>query len=299
MSQDVLIALISFFAGSFVSLIGVLSKYFFDYRIARRKLELEERQGISAVLGTSQANFIRATRELFRWISSFFDNPDAFRQWMLPGSTPDGDSYTLHEFARRIFDFIAWGRIAQDAINSLPTDVVKERSDLQQTFGFVDLAFDPLAYGSVFIGISAHETEIEKSRLHMGHIELIADAGRRLWKDGEQNISRSAFDDLYHLSESPLTALRDFLMLLHTDQTTIVNFSMGRLATLRAVLAGFLLSYSWTIGVPEPRKLVNEFQDHLHRASGTSQISPSFTDVVPHNLKWLMIRYRCKLFRLP
>ena len=156
MSEDVKVALISFFAGSFVALIGVLSKYFFDYRIEKRKLELEERQGVSTVLGTSQANFIRATRKLFRWLSSFFDNPDNFRQWLLPGSTPESDSYTLHEFARRIFDFIACGRIAQDAINSLPTDVVKERSDLQQTFGFVDLAFDPLTYFFNFTEKSLH-----------------------------------------------------------------------------------------------------------------------------------------------
>lgn len=298
-NSDIYVALISFLAGAFVALVGVISKYLFDYRLERRKLELEERQGIATVLGSSQASFVRATRELFRWISNFFDHPDTSRQSLAPGSTPEGDAYSLRDFARRLFDFIAWGRIAQDSINSLPTDVVKERSDLQQTFVFVDLALDIFAYGSLFRGMTSHKAEIERSRLFMGHIDLIAEAGKRLWKDDERNISRAAFDDLYSVSDSPLTALRDFLLLFQADQTATVNFRMARLAALRAVLAGFLLSYSWIMDIPEQRKLVNELQAHLRLASGTGDIGPSFTDAVPQNLGQLMIRYRCKLFRLP
>jgi hypothetical protein len=298
-SSDIGVALISFLAGAFAALVGVISKYLFDYRLARRKLELEERQSIATVLGSSQASFVRATRELFRWTSSFFDHPDRSRHWLAPGPTPESDAYSLREFARRLFDFIVWGRIAQDAINSLPSDVVKERSDLQQMFVFVDLALDVLAYGSMFSGIPAYDSEIEQSRLFMGHIDLIADAGKHLWKNPEQSTSRAAFDDLYHKSESPLSALRDFLVLLHTDQTAAVNFKMARLAALRAVLAGFLLSYSWTIDIPKQGTLINEIQDHLRLASGISNVSPSFNDVIPHNLGQLMIRYRCKLLQLP
>ena len=74
---------------------------------------------------------------------------------------------------------------------------------------------------------------------------------------------------------------------------------MARLAALRAVLAGFLLSYSWIMDVPKKRQLVNELQAQLRLASGTSDIRPSFTDAVPQNLSQLMTRYRCELFRLP
>lgn len=297
-NSDIYVALISFLAGAFVALVGVISKYLFDYRLERRKLELEERQGIASVLGSSQASFVRATRELFRWISNFFDHPDTARQNLAPGSTPEGDAYSLRDFARRLFDFIAWGRIAQDAINSLPTDVVKERPDLQQTFVFVDMALDIFAYPGLFHGFTTHKAEIERSRLFMGHIDLIAEAGNRLWRDDERNISRAAFDDLYGVSDSPLTALRDFLLLFHTDQTATINFMMARLATLRAILAGFLLSYSWILDIPEQRELINELHAHLSLASGTSDIRPLFTDAVPQNLGQLMIRYRCKLFRL-
>lgn len=298
-NSDISVALISFIAGVFVALVGVISKYLFDYRLERRRLELAERQAIATVLGTSQANFVRASRELFRWASNFFDHPDASRQWLVPGSTPENDAYSLREFAHRLFDFIVWGRIAQDAINSLPTDVVKERPDLQQVFVFVDLALDSLAYSSIFNGFTAHNVEIEQSRLFMGHIDLIADAGKRLWRETERDISRAAFDDLYCVSASPLTALRDFLVLLHTDQNPIVNFRMARLAALRAVLAGFLLRYSWTIDIPGQQQIINEFQGHLHLLSGSSIASLPFNDVVPHNLGQLMIRYRCKLLQLP
>ena len=217
-NSDIYVALISLLAGAFVALVGVISKYLFDYRLERRKLELEERKGIATVLGSSQANFVRATRELFRWISNFFDHPDTSRQDLVPGSTPEGDAYSLRDFARRLFDFIVWGRIAQDAINSLPTDVVKERPDLQQTFVFVDLALDIFAYSGLFGEIASHKAEIERSRLFIGQIDLIAEAGKRLWKDDERTIPRAAFDDSYSLSDSPLTALRDFLLLFHTDQ---------------------------------------------------------------------------------
>lgn len=122
---------------------------------------------------------------------------------------------------------------------------------------------------------------------------------RHLWKVDELAISRAAFEHLYRLSNSSLTALRDFLVLLHTDQTATVNFSMARLATLRPVSAGLLLSYGWTIDISQPKALVNELHEHLRHSSGSSQGIPPFLDIVSYNLGQLMIRYRCKLFRLP
>jgi hypothetical protein len=297
MNTDIIVALISFLAGIVVALVGGLVKLL-EYRLERKKLEIKERQDIAIVLGSSQSNFVRAARDLYRRISSFFDRPDSARQWLKPGSTPERDEYYLREFVRLLFNFIVWGRITQDTIDSLPTTITKERPDLQQTFVFVDLALDLLAYSGLFQKIDDYDAENQDLYLFMGHIDAITEAGIRLWKEGEQNISRAAFDDLYHSPASPLTALRNFLVLLHTNQTAFASFIVARLAALRAALAGFLIDYSWTIYIPDERILVKEFEEHLQYASKTSKVDFPFVDNVPQNLDKLMNLYQCKLFHL-
>ena len=126
MDQQIVNALISFGAGIFVAIIGFVARYFFDYRIAKRKLQIEEQGSLSAVLGSSQPNLMRATRDLYTRLSNFFEDPDKAREWLEPASTPDKDGYYLNEFVWRLFTFIAWGRITQNAINSLPVAVTKE-----------------------------------------------------------------------------------------------------------------------------------------------------------------------------
>lgn len=299
MDKEILIALISFFAGSFVALVGVFTKYLFDYRVERRKLHLEEREGVTTVLGSSQSSLVRATRDLYRRLSSFFDNPDSAREWLKPAETPDGDEYYLREFVRLLFNFIAWGRIAQDMINSLPTAVMQERPELQQAYVFVDLASDILAYSKLFSGIEAYHSRDQDLYLFIGHLDAIAEEGGWLWKEGEHSISRAAFDNQYRSPESPVTALREFFIRLHGDQSASASFIVARLAALRAVLAGFLTNYSWTIYIPDQRTLVKELQEHLQYASETSKIDIPFVELVPHNLGELMNLYQCKLFRLP
>jgi len=296
MNTEIIVAIISFLAGILVALVGGLTKLL-EYQLEKRKLEVQERQDIADVLGTSQSNFVRATRELYRKLSSFFDRPDEIRQWLEPGSTPESDANLLREFVRLLFNFITLGRITQDTIISLPVTITKERSDLQLTFVFVDLALDILAYGGLFREIDGHNPEIQDF-IYMGNIEAIAEVGTRLWKEGEQNISRTTFDDLYHSPESSLSALRDFFVLLHTDQATSAGFIMARLAALRAVLAGFLYDYSWTIYLPDEGTLVKELEAHLHYASETSKVAEPFVDHVARNLGRLMSLYGCKLFRL-
>jgi hypothetical protein len=298
MNTDIVVALIGFVAGILVALVGGLTKLL-EYRLEQRKLELEERQRITTVLGSSQSNFVRATRELYRRLSSFFDHPGDARQWLKPGPTAESDEYYLRDFVRLLFNFIAWGRIAQDTINSLPTTVTQERTDLQQTFLCVDLALDVLAYNKLFQGIDADNTENKGMHLPMADIDAVANAGSQLWKEGEQNISRTAFHELYHLPESPLAALRHFFVVLHSDKARSASFVAARLAALRTVLAGFLMSYSWTIYIPDERTLVGELQEDLQYASETSRVDLPFARVVPQNLGELMKLYQCQLFELP
>ena len=105
MSTEIIVAVISFLAGILVALVGGLTKLL-EYQLEKRKLEVQERQDIADVLGSSQSNFVRATRELYRKLSSFFDRPDEARQWLKPGSSPESDANLLREFVRLLFNFI-------------------------------------------------------------------------------------------------------------------------------------------------------------------------------------------------
>src|SRR5215207_216186 len=104
MGQELAIALISFAGGIIATLAGFVGKYVFDYKIAKRKfelekraterrLELEERTGVSTVLGSSQANFARATGELYARLSNFFEAPERTRNWLEPKASPEKDGY--------------------------------------------------------------------------------------------------------------------------------------------------------------------------------------------------------------
>lgn len=299
LDTDVTVALISFLAGSFVALLGVLSKYLLDYRLEKRKLELQERQDIAAVIGPSQANLIRAARDLFRWLSSFFDHPDSSRHWLVKRPDPATDAPSLREWVRLLFNFIAWGRITQDAINALPAAVARERADLQQTYVFVDLVIGLLAYGDLFKGIEQYEPDSQTIRLFFEHIETLAEAGFRLRHANEGAITRTAVNELYRAPESALLPLREFVLILNGESAPAASFIVARLAAIRAVAAGFLLGYPWTLNLPDPREILAELKVHLAHASRISGVNLLFGDCVPRNLTMLIERYRCGFLNLP
>ena len=299
LDTDVTVALISFLAGSFVALLGVLSKYLLDYRLERRKLELQERQDIAAVIGPSQSNLIRATRDLFRWLSSFFDHPDSSRHWLVTAPDPARDAPSLREWVRLLFNFIAWGRITQDAINALPAAVAKERADLQQTYVFVDLVIDLLAYGGLFKGIDLYEPDSQTMRLFFEHIEALAEAGIRVRQANQGRITRTAVDELYQSPESALLPLREFVLVLNGESAPAAGFIMARLAAVRAGAAGFLRGYPWTIQLPDPRESLAELKTHLAHASRISGANLPFGERSPRNLSLLIERYRCGFLSLP
>jgi hypothetical protein len=309
MGQEIAIALFSFAGGIVATLAGFVGKYLFDYKIAKRKfelekkvterrLELEERTSVSTVLGSSQANFARATGDLYARLSNFFEAPHRTRNWLQPAATPAEDGYYLREFCRRLFYFITWGRVTQDAINALPIGVVEERPDLQRTYVFVNLANSLLTYTWLFRGLENYRDEDENFHLFTGTLERIAQSGVRLWKEGEQSIPLDSFAKRYD-EGAPMVVLRDFLSQVDEkssdESANAAGIIVARLATLHVVLAGFLArNYSWVIDVPEEWEIVEAYKRNLTYAASITEHDLPFPELVPENLAELMDRYKSK-----
>jgi len=295
LSEPVVIATISFVAGIVVALIGFIAKYLYDYRIAKRKLQLKERESVAGFLGSSQAKFVRATKDFYTRLCNFFENPDKGRKWLKPGKTSVSDGYYLREFVHRMFNFLVWGRVVQDRINALPPAVIEERSDIQHMYMFVDLAYSIFSYTWLYKGFQQYDDSRESAHLFSGSMERMAECGIGRSKSGIEAISREQFEKEYEDPNSPIQSLRDFVVKARHGNSPEISYIIGRLATLKAILASFLMDFSWTIKVPNKQKIMEQYKKDLSYAGTTGKETLNFATVVPSNLKELMDRFRCKL----
>ncbi|MEW6608982.1 MAG: hypothetical protein AB1414_16315 [bacterium] len=295
LSEPVVIAIISFVAGIGAALIGFIAKYICDYRIEKRKLQLKERESVANFLGSSQSNFVRATKDFYTRLCNFFENPDKARKWLKPGETSASDGYYLREFVYRMFNFLVWGRIVQDRINALPPAETEECPDLQHTYMFVDLAYSIFSYIWLYKSFHQYDDSRESAHLFSGSMERIAECGIERSKSGIQAISREQFEKEYEDATSPIQSLRDFVVKAGHGNSPEISYVIGRLATLKAILASFLMDFSWTIKVPNKQEIMEQYQKDLSYAGTTSAETLNFASIVPSNLKELMERFRCKL----
>src|SRR5882724_8155267 len=113
-------ALLSFGLGVFSALLGVVTKYAMDYRLAARRLELEERAAISAVFGNSLGQLRRSAQRLHDRIEACFRDERYLIAWLAPSEAPATDGYFLRSFVQRVYTFLAWCTVVQGAIDSLP-----------------------------------------------------------------------------------------------------------------------------------------------------------------------------------
>ena len=305
--------------GVLVALITLIGKYLLDYRLESRRLLLEEkahgsederarwqlraeaRQEVYTVVGSTQSSFVRAGMELHDRLSNYLQHADRTRAWLKPRSSPADDGYYLREFMRRLFTFYAWGRIAQDSINTLPVELVQERQDLQRLYTFVNLANAILSYTWLFKGIDDYEDTSENHHLFTGHLILLTEMGANIWKKNSE-IGREHFDHLYDNSpeNTPLTTLRDLLVATYAEDDTVHNpnrraaFVIVRLSVLRAIVGAYLaLDHAWALALPEDEPVSRELDLDLNYAMALMPDRPDFPRLVRRNVTELMHRYKC------
>jgi hypothetical protein len=314
--------------GIIAALLGLAGKYLIDYRLQSRRLALDEkrygsederarwrlqaeaRHEVYAVVGSTQSSFVRAAMELHDRLSNFLENPDNTRPWLRGGASrrwlksapnPRRDGYYLREFMRRHFNFYAWGRIAQDAINSLPVELMREREDLQRLYTFVNLANSLITYTWLFRGVEHYEDTSENLNLFTGNLAQLTEIGTDIWKRNDGSLPRESFNGLYNAGEGPLLTLRDMLIATYPEENDMqyanrrAAFVIARLAVLRAALSAYLsLDHAWALALHEDRSIARELDWDLNYASALAPDEANFSRLVQRNLGELIDRYRCE-----
>lgn len=314
--------------GILVALLGIAGRYFLDYRLQSRRLNLEEqkhgseeersrwrfraeaRQEVYAAIGSTQSSFVRAATDLHDRLSNFLENPDNTRPWLLPHykrhwfsdvAAPENDGYYLREFMRRLFNFYAWGRIAQDAVNSLPVEVTREREDLQRLYTFVNLANSLLTYTWLFRGVEDYEATSENLHLFTGSLAQLTGAGANMWKENDGSLPSEGFGEVYDAGAESLLQMRDLLTATYAEEARLRDpnvraaFVIARLAALRAALSAYLsLDHSWALSLRESRSIHGELDMDLDYASALAPDRRDLRPLVRRNLGELIARYRCE-----
>ena len=225
--------ILSFAAGVAATLIGVGSKYFMDYRLQRRQLQLQERTAVSDVMGNSLGQLRRSVLRLHDRLDSIFREPKAVSRWLVAGSTPEKDGYFLRSLTHRLFAFLSWATIVQWTIDALPPETVKERSDLGKLYKSLDHARDCLT-NRLILDDSEYHTDRQGSLLFVGFIDDLTDLGLRTYQQNNKTIPTAVFDEEYRMGREPLASLRRWLTL--PGKTPQPSITLARLACLRECL---------------------------------------------------------------
>ena len=274
-----LLTILSFGAGVAATLIGVVSKYFMDYRFERRRLQLQERTAVSDVMGNSLGQLRQSVRRLHDRIDSVFRDSRAVTDgWLDAKPNPADDGYFLKSFVLRLFAFLSWATIVQWAIDALPPETVRERPDLRTLYDGLDHAKNCLT-NSLIIDESESYTDRQVTLLFVDVLDDVADLGLRAYRRNDKTIPRSEFDTEYLMDREPLRHLRSWLAL--TGKGSQPAMILARLACLRECLdfirIGTLLE--------KPRIDRQRLTDALHYAERISPAPLNLSVKVPDKLE--------------
>ena len=207
-----------------------------DYRFQRRQLQLQERTAVSDVMGNSLGQLRNSVRRLHDRLESVFRDYRAVTDWLDAKERPADDGYFLKSIVHRLFAFLSWASIVQWAIDALPPETVRERSDLRILYDRIDDARSCLT-NSLIILKSESYTDRQTTLLFVDTLDDLADLGLRTYQRNDKTIPRTAFDEEYLQDREPLRSLRSWLALPGKgSQPAII---LARLACLQECL-GFI-----------------------------------------------------------
>ena len=124
-------ALLAFAAGIISIVAAFAANYFLDYRLTKRQLEFDERSSVAGVLGARPGQLRRAAKRLESRIASFDRDAKQVGAWLTSGKRPPGDGYYLTSSVQRLFVYVTFAALLQQAMDALPHETMRARRDLQ------------------------------------------------------------------------------------------------------------------------------------------------------------------------
>jgi hypothetical protein len=142
--------------GFAVGIAGTVSafgaKYAFDFRLGKRRLELDERAALTTVLGGRPGQLRRSSIRMKDRVDGFFREDTDRGPWLVPASSPGQDGYLLRSSVQRVFLFLSCSALMQQALDSLPAETLRARQDLQYQYALIDLSMEVQTNISMFDG---------------------------------------------------------------------------------------------------------------------------------------------------
>jgi hypothetical protein len=135
--------LLGFAAGIAGTVAAFGAKYAFDFRLAKRRLELDERAALATALGGSPGQLRRSAIRMKDRVDAFFRDEQFLSSWLAAANEPVRDGYFLRSSVQRLFAFLSWAALMQQAMDALPAKTLRARRDLQHLYGLLDLSCVP------------------------------------------------------------------------------------------------------------------------------------------------------------
>jgi hypothetical protein len=230
------------------TVVGFAAKYAFDFRLAKRRLELDERGAVASTLGGRPGQLNRSSLRMKDRVDGFFgDSALLSSSWLAPAPTPPDDGYFLRSSVQRLFAFVSWASLLQQAIDALPFETVLARRDLQRQYALIDLAFRVLSSIGMFTDYPNYVKDRDGYHLFTGSLDELADLGVAAYNAHSQTIPTSVFLEAYQgpKREQALLKVRGWLGTIATDNER-APVILARFACLGAILEDLIRPMGWT-----------------------------------------------------
>jgi hypothetical protein len=228
-------AILGFAAGIAGTVSAFAAKYAFDFRLGKRRLELDERAGLATTLGGRPGQLRRASIRLTDRIEAFFRDAPSLRSWLRPASSTRQDGYFLRSSVQRVFMFLSWSTLMQQSLDSLPAETLRARRDLQYQYALLDVSISVLTSIAMFPAFPGYPTDRAEYNLFTGTVDELADLGVAAHNRNAQVIPSSEFIEAYDKPERMMYQLREWISFMRADDTRSAVVKT-RFACLAAVL---------------------------------------------------------------
>jgi hypothetical protein len=234
-------ALLAFAAGITGTVAAFWAKYFFDYRVATRQLEFDERSGLATSLGGRPGQLRRAATRVHSRIESLERDGPYLDAWLRPAERPEEDGYYLKSTVQRVFMYVTFATLLQQAMDSLPHETMRARRDLQTQYVLLDLAAEALTNIGMVGDFPGYPKDRASFQLFTGTLDEVSDLGIGIYNRNSQIVPTSEFLAAYQSGERCLMQIREWLSAMRRADArgTIVT---ARMFAVGAILRCYLSS---------------------------------------------------------